>query len=215
MDQGSRRARGEQGAAQGRPRSELRNDTGRGASWVRGVTGVVAPGGSHRDDDPRVPGASRVLAALPQGFACTVPRAPPSQLLQQAGTVTPAVHRWGSEGTEKAVTCPRPHGPVSSRAGQGGRSLVSPSPYGAGSGGRDGLPDASEGTGRAPCCPRLPSALRGQKPALSQGADQRAWVPRLELPRERNLPALKSSPLSSILLKSILNGPPDAVGPGA
>lgn len=182
---------------------------------MRGVTGVVAPGGSHRDDDARVPGASRVPAALPEGFACTAPRAPPSQLLQRAGTVTPAVRRWGERRHREGSDLPEATRPISGRAGQGGRSLVSPSPYGAGSGGRDGLPDASEGTGRAPCCPRLPSALRGQKPALSQGADQRAWVPRLELPRERNLPALKSSPLSSILLKSILNGPPDAVGPGA
>lgn len=175
-------------------------------------------------------------AALPEGFAMTTPASPappecrrpcprasrvprhvplPPSCSSGRGLSPPQSADGGSEGTEKAVTCPRPHSPVGSRAGQGGRSLVSPSPYGAGSGGRDGLPDASEGTGRAPCCPRLPSALRGQKPALSQGADQRAWVLRLELPRERNLPPLKSSLLSSILLKSILNGPPDAVGPGA
>lgn len=138
------------------------------------------------------------LPAAPAGRDCH-PRSP------QMGERR---HREGSD-------LPEATRPISGRAGQGGRSLVSPSPYGAGSGGRDGLPDASEGTGRAPCCPRLPSALRGQKPTLSQGADQRAWVLRLELPRERNLPPLKSSPLSSILLKSILNGPPDAVGPGA
>lgn len=117
-------------------------------------------------------------------------------------------HREGSDLPEATRPC--------RQQGWAGRQVAGqPLPLRSREQGPGGLPDASEGTGRAPCCPRLPSALRGQKSALSQGADQRAWVLRLELPRERNLPPLKSSPLSSILLKSILNGPPDAVGPGA